>query len=229
MPTGDTDIPHLAFTHHRIGFHSDRKPVAPLPDVHEPDLLQPVHDLSRLSELDRKRSLGVAYLQLFSAQLDPMTRDLFHDRGARLLNEVSAEGLPDAILDSALSRLSHGQQPALVVLAAQRALAHPDLPGPDRCDALYFIAEAYYQQQKYEDAIAVLNELNRLRRHVAYWVLLANCYQSLGHRTEEVRALEHAATIHPTLKDVRQRLAEYYELKGNHERAAYHRRRMGDP
>jgi len=60
MPKGKTDIPHVAFTHHRVGRH------LPSPSRPEggaiPDLVA-VDDNPRLAETDRNRNLGLAYLK----------------------------------------------------------------------------------------------------------------------------------------------------------------------
>ena len=57
MPRGPTDIPHLSFTHHRVGIHATE----PRHDkLTESDRLVPVSDVSGLPELERLRLLGLA-------------------------------------------------------------------------------------------------------------------------------------------------------------------------
>ena len=60
MPRGDTDIPHLAFTHHRIGLHTGK----PKPPPERLAALAPVDDVSRVSAVRRaavdRRDGGVA-------------------------------------------------------------------------------------------------------------------------------------------------------------------------
>ena len=65
MPTSATEIPHLAFTHHRVGIHEPRKATGS-PGARPADLadLEPVLDLSRVGDIDRRRSLGLAYLKV---------------------------------------------------------------------------------------------------------------------------------------------------------------------
>src|SRR5262249_27696291 len=60
MPRGNTDIPHIAFTHHRIGKHTVGTAADP---VAVPDLV-PTDDQSHLSPADRERNLGLAYMQV---------------------------------------------------------------------------------------------------------------------------------------------------------------------
>jgi predicted CXXCH cytochrome family protein len=227
MPTGPTDIPHLAFTHHRIGLHPDPRIASARPDPHNPGVVRPLHDLSRFSEADRNRSLGIACLKLATQEKDPSARQTFEGRGVELVAQAKATGLNDGLLDSTVLRLSvGGRNPDEVAFLALKTLGHPDLPAPDRCDALYILANVYAQQRRYEEAIPLLNELNRLRRHHPYWLLLARCQEALGRRDEAMRAREQAIAINPMLAKERVRLAEYYEQKGDPERAAYHRRRV---
>src|SRR5262249_54071034 len=60
MPSGDTDIPHIAFTHHRIGRHTTKPAPAPAP-TRAPDLVA-TDDVARLPALDQQRNLGLAYV-----------------------------------------------------------------------------------------------------------------------------------------------------------------------
>jgi hypothetical protein len=228
MPTSPTEVPHLAFTHHRIGLHPDRKqPSLDPSERSDDDLVQPFHNLSRLGAIDRERSLGIAYLQLGSVQHDPHRRESFRSQGVLLLSRAKTAGLDDALVDSNLCRLSFGQEPGHVVSQARQALAHTDLPALDRCDVLYILADAYSRQGKYDDAIAVLHDLNRLRRHAPYWLLLGRCQEARGNRDEAMKAYEEAVAINPTLGQVRQQLASCYRAKGDQARADYHERRVG--
>ncbi len=57
MPRGSTEIPHVAFTHHRIGRHSAPRSVVD----RIPDLV--AEDDAGLAPLDRQRGLGLAHLE----------------------------------------------------------------------------------------------------------------------------------------------------------------------
>ncbi len=65
MPRGDTDIPHIAFTHHRIGRHA-----APPPAVagRVPELV-PIDEAPHLTPLDQQRNLGLAYMEVAQSRL----------------------------------------------------------------------------------------------------------------------------------------------------------------
>src|SRR5262249_276206 len=61
LPRAATEVPHVAFTNHRIGVH--QTPLAPQVETAGSGELRPVLDLSGLSEMDRHRSLGLAYAE----------------------------------------------------------------------------------------------------------------------------------------------------------------------
>ena len=60
MPQSPTEIPHFAFTHHRIGLHDVDQP----PVDKGIESLVPLVDLSHLPKIEQDRLLGLAYLQL---------------------------------------------------------------------------------------------------------------------------------------------------------------------
>src|SRR5262249_24330641 len=62
MPRGDTDIPHVAFTNHRIVREAPRRTAEGAGRLPE---LVPTDDLSHLPPLDRQRNLGLAYRAVF--------------------------------------------------------------------------------------------------------------------------------------------------------------------
>src|SRR5262249_35006609 len=88
MPRGDTDIPHVAFTHHRIGKHSSAAPAAPADTGRMPEL-RPIPDVSHLSSVDQQRNLGLAYLSLLGFHdTAPAHVPLFKARARALLEAV---------------------------------------------------------------------------------------------------------------------------------------------
>ena len=59
MPRGDTDIPHIAFSNHRIGRHSAMPPASG-----HTGALVPADDESHFDPDERRRNLGLAYVLL---------------------------------------------------------------------------------------------------------------------------------------------------------------------
>jgi predicted CXXCH cytochrome family protein len=223
MPRSATEIPHLAFTHHRIGVH-DRTPAAdggPAPAGAE---LRPFLDLSRLSDVDQKRSLGLGYLEAANRESDP-ARAAFREQALGLLSEARAAGLRDPALDAALARLRFDLGLGEILPYAESALAQPGLAGQDRCNALFLRADAQAGAGQHEDAVAALRELTGLRRHALDWLLLADCEKALGDRAAADEAMAMAVRIDPRLWKVHRYLAEEYRRQGDPERAAWHQQR----
>src|SRR5262249_2971455 len=69
MPTSPTEIPHLAFTHHRIGVHkagADKETTSRTPGT-----LRPFLPTAGLSEIDIERSLRLGYLEAANREKRP--------------------------------------------------------------------------------------------------------------------------------------------------------------
>jgi predicted CXXCH cytochrome family protein len=227
MPTSSTEIPHLAFTHHRIGIHG--KPAAaggePLREGEQPGVLEPFLDLSRLSAADRKRALGLAYLDVLNQARTDGLRRYYAGEALNNLSAARALGLRDSLLDLSLGRSRYMLGLEGFEEFVQSGLKDPDLADQDRCDALYLLASAKFAQREYREAVDVLHRLNKLRRFASQWVLLASCERALGHPAAEEDALQTAVRINPRLWQVQRELAARYRQKGDQKRAAWHQAR----
>jgi predicted CXXCH cytochrome family protein len=222
MPHAPTDVLHVAFTHHRIAVH-DKPP--PADDGKAAPKLRPFLDLSRLSAIDRERSLGLAYLEAADRATHDEPRTVYLREARDLLSAVHDAGLRDSFVDSSRARLHAALGMGDVLVRAERALVNPDLEGQERCNALFLLADAKFRQGAHGEAIPALRELNRLRRHPTDWLLLAECERALGNETAAFEALETAVRIDPRLGRIHQYLAEHHRGLGNRERAAWHARR----
>ncbi len=222
MPAAPTEIPHLAFTHHRIGRHDRGAPKAPAPERQE---LRPFLPLSRLSEIDRRRSLGLAHLETANRSQAPAERAHHQRRAMELLGAAKRDGLPDGVLEASLARLSFELERDGVGALAQGAMARTGLAGQDRCNALYLLADDLVRQGRHEQAREAVRELTRLRRHSLDWMLLARIEHSLGDLAAEEEALSQVVRINPRQWRVHQRLAERHRGRGDKERAHWHEQR----
>jgi predicted CXXCH cytochrome family protein len=224
MPTSSTEIPHIAFTHHRIGLHKRAAQKGHAGD-HGPGVLEPFLDLARLSAIDRQRSLGLGYIQVASQASDDTARMQYQERALKLLSEVHSQGLRDPALDTSLGRLRAALGLEDALSCAESALTHSDISGQDRCDALFIIADAQARQGRYLEAMATLKQLNGLRRHALQFLLLEKCERALGNTTAAEKALEKTVSISPRLWQIHEHLAEYHRRQGDAKRAAWHQRR----
>lgn len=222
MPTSPTEIPHLAFTHHRIGVHGkDPPPARPA----APPALRPLHDLSRFGEVDRTRSLGLGYLEAANRAKDDAARDQYQRRALALMTEAREAGLCDPALDANLARLRSELGLDRVGALAEGALARPGLVAQDRCTALFLLAEDLKARGRPADAIPHLRRLTQLRRHSHDWLLLADCEQAAGNDAAVEEALLAAVRINPRLPRIHQHLADRYQGRGDAAKAEWHRKR----
>jgi hypothetical protein len=215
-------IPHLAFTHHRIGIHD--KPPAAKKSERAPGVLRPFLDLARLGDIDQKRSLGLAFLELANRETDRFFAPDYRDRSLKLLSEAHGAGLRDPVLESSLARLRLDMQLDFLPYA-EAALEHRDLEGQQRCNALFMVAERRAADGRHQQAAAALRELTGLRRHPSDWLLLADCENELGNRAGTIAALEKAVAINPRLWKIHAQLARLHDQNGDQKRAAWHLRR----
>jgi tetratricopeptide (TPR) repeat protein len=226
MPRGSTEVPHVAFTHHRIGLH--QTPLSPQGPGDAAGLgeLRPILNISGLGEIDRKRSLGLAYVDWLDLQQDHAKRQSCRTRATALLSEVRAEGLRDPSVEVMLARLTAD---------AERLLPFADAATPEnvsplhRIPALSICGEFLANQQRYAEAVTLSRQLVRLRRVSNDWQVLAYCERNLGNTQQSVEALEKAVSIDTRLDEVRKLLAPYYRQKGDMQRANWHERRLAPP
>jgi hypothetical protein len=220
MPRTPTDVPHVAFTNHRIGVY--QKPFVPPAENAGSGELRPILDLSGLSEVDRQRSLGLAYAEFAVQQKDLAQVSACRARAADLLAGVRAAGLRDPVVDITLVRLGFDFE---LIRPYVDGIGAPELTPQDRCAALSLFADACARQGRFAEAIPALRQLVRLRRVTDDWQLLSYCEQSLGNVSQAVEALAMAATIDTRLPKAHELLAPYYRQRGDLQRAAWHQRR----
>jgi tetratricopeptide (TPR) repeat protein len=219
-----TEIPHLAFTHHRIGIH--RTPA----EKHAAGFteLRPFFDLSQWGEFDRKRSLGLAYLEATESAADATAKAGYQRRAMELLFTVRDAGMRDPVLDSRLAQLCFTTKQGDPLAYAQSALADPELVGLDRCNALSVVANGRFAQGNAAEALSILRDLTRARRQPIDWLLVAECEQVVGNPAAAEDAMETAVRINPRMWVVHKHLAEFYRRQGKTDRAEWHLKRA-DP
>jgi predicted CXXCH cytochrome family protein len=224
MPSSTTDIPHLSSTHHRIAVH-EKLTATPAPPHGTAGTLHPFLDHSHLGDIDKKRSLGLAYMELARGEHDLKVMGHYQTQALQLMSAVYAAGLRDPVLTAPLARLHFDKGQEQGPLLAEDAQSSPDLTGPDRCSVLVVIATERFKRQQYKDARAALYELIALRRVADDWLMLANCEKALGNPAAQVAALQMAVRIDPWWQEVHQYLADYFRKTGEQEKAAWHQQR----
>jgi tetratricopeptide (TPR) repeat protein len=224
MPRVATDIPHMAFTHHRIAVHSEAaqsQSDVPL------GTLVPFEDVSHLPEIDRDRNLGLAYLDFAYKQAVPVIRHEYRARAESLLDGVRHRGLSDPEVAAALARLYWEDDPARSLDLAREALRSANLAARSRVNALLYAGHAALRTNQIELAVKTFEELVGLRRHSDDWLLLGKCRQHLGDLKLARHDLECAAAIAPFRPEIYQALADVCEGLGDAKEAARQRALAG--
>jgi hypothetical protein len=218
MPRGDTDIPHVAFTHHRIGKHAGKPPGDP---AAAPDLV-PAEDVSHLPPLDRDRNLGLAYHQVAEDKQYEAYAGPYKDRALALLEKVYRAGLKDGATVGALAELYWNRDAEKCARYAREALALPEVPAETRARSLLVLADTRYQAGAFAEAVPLLEELVRLRRYAEDWRLLGVSHLQAGRPAKALEALQQALKIRPTHPGVHGALGETYRVLGDARKAREH-------
>jgi Cytochrome c554 and c-prime len=218
MPRGDTEIPHIAFTHHRIGRHA---PKPPSESGRIPDLV-PIEDVTHLTPLDRQRNLGLAYIEVARNPVYARHAEAFRERARDLLETVQAAGLREGETAAALAEIYWKRDPMRAAAFARQALEAKDTPAKARAEALLLLADCERQDRVFSSAVGLLEEVVHLRRFADDWRLLGVSYLDLHQPRKALPALEQALTIRPYRHTTHLGLAEAYRQLGDVQRANEH-------
>lgn len=219
MPRGATDVPHVAFTHHRIGVHGAK---AAAPGHSRPPQLVPIEDESHLSEIDRKRNLGLAYQMASRSGHFPELAGHFTERAQQLLETAYKEGLRDPACTSVLAALLQSSNPVRSKDLAREALRANHLPGDMRIRNLEVLAELEMRDKDYPAAMIRLHELTAMRTFAQDWSRLAECYLNQQRPNQSLPALHKALSIRPDIPMIHVQLTEVYRQLGDLNRASEH-------
>jgi hypothetical protein len=198
MPRSDTEVPHLAFTHHRIGVHplKDRSAAAG-----GGDLLVPLSDLSGLGDADRSRSQMLAWLQMLLMRGPDFQRSTSGQELARQIDEWLRNLPPEEVdVETEFARCQflsvRGDLPGAEQSAA-RALASKDIRSEEEAAVLEQLARRDVAANRFERARQRFGMLARLRCQGQDWYYLGVCEAKLGRSEAAIRALERARQLDP--------------------------------
>lgn len=230
MPRGNTDLPHFAFTHHRVGIHDLKKRTKTSTQrnaelVESPAKLIASGPVDHLSEPDQWRCLGLAYVEYSEKQRTSTAAETCRDTGRRYLRQAVAQGIRDAATLATLAglELEHGQTDDARRLARE-ALEHPNLESGGHENARFVLANIHLQAERFAEAEQELRHVVRQRYRVEDWLMLANVQQRQSRNSAALDSLRAAEKLNPFRPDVQNRLAAAYAQSGDDARAAQHRK-----
>ena len=220
MPSTPTDIPHMAYTNHRIGLpHGETNKEKP--GAVE---LAPLLDLSFLPEADRNRSLGLAYFQLSTQTSGRREAAIYRSRAAALLSRAAQESLRDGEVAAALAQIVWPRDRNAATAYAAQALEARKLSAVSRVNSLYALAAANCEQQRHDEALPILRRLTALRRNAGDWLLIGDCLLVDNRLDEAIAAYEKAVQIDPNLTEIHETLDVCYDRADNPQAARAQRK-----
>jgi hypothetical protein len=215
MPKGDTDIPHLAFTHHRIGKHDPARKKGDQGPAAISDLV-PLDSHPRLSHADKTRNLGMAYLEAASNGRYSRFSRQFMMRGLGLLEESAKLGLHDAestfAWAEALWQVGNTRR---AVELAREVVDSPELGSDARSRCFALLANVQREEHDLPAAITTLERATKLRRFADDWRMIGVNRLDLGQPREALDAFRKSLEIRPSRASTRLGLAECYRQLGD--------------
>lgn len=219
MPVTDTDIPHFAFRHHRIGIHGDEEP----PSEASNDLVVPINDLAALDEIELRRSVGLAAFELF-VKGDKSSEALGRFAADELV-AVHEAGIRDPHVDAAIAMLATGTPDwDLAVPMAESVLELDAPPARARIVANMVLAQYHLQGGRMGEAEPHFAALTRDRRESSDWFLLGVCRESTDDRDGALRAYEQAVVIEPAAGAIHEQIAKMLRRLDRPDEARRHER-----
>lgn len=224
MPKSPTELPHVAFTHHRIGIHSRlSSPLPPaqtgtqpaaVPNSANPStigLVELTKPVAGWPAADQKRSRGLALLQLSLKSEIPDGLRQARD----LLLEAWDAGAQDSAVAAGLARIASEigwTEKALEWSAI--ALQLDSDPTEDRITALRIHSEIDFGKGHYSRALAGFEELTRTRREARHWFYRGMTEQNLDQTEAAIRSLQMSLEIDPRNPGAHTALAAILESQG---------------
>jgi tetratricopeptide (TPR) repeat protein len=220
MPQSPTDVPHVAFTHHRIGIHVADSANVTTRRGFEP--LVPMLDVSHLPDGDRRRSLGLAYRRYYQENFGTAGSNDYLDQAWSLLEEAAAGGMADPPLALARAELAGSRgNAALSEQLYRQTLSATPLDANEKAIILQALVAQAVQASRWNEAKSHLDELVTLRRDPLSWFLLGMCHRRLGNIDAAIAALERVIEIDPAEAETYEVLAPLYATKGDLERVEW--------
>lgn len=224
MPKSGTDIPHFAFTHHRIGLNhkTDYNDASPRKVV---DLV-PLGDISRLSKHDRERCLALAEI-LYADKRQDEARRVYFQRAAGRLQSVYDAGIRDAEVLAALARVHWELQSEKCIEFAEAALQASGRTAATNVNALIVLGDTRLKQEKYGKAAHAFQQLTKIRRWASDWQMMGVSLMKKGNPRGAKLAFQKAVAIRRDRIDLHLLLAQAAEQSGDFETAKKHRALAG--
>jgi Flp pilus assembly protein TadD len=221
MPQVETDIPHIAFTHHRIGIHNSAiGPASEAESQGPPVVLVAYGDISHVVQSEQERGLGLAYLETYSKHAGRPEFESYRRRARDLLEASLARSGNDGEVAAGLAKLYWSDDDPRALDFALAALRDSRTSTSARVNALLVAGDLHFRHGRPEAALPHLEELTRRRRLAEDHLLLAGCRAQLGRLDEAEQTARVALEIDPFRPDAYELLVKINHSRGDPSAAA---------
>ena len=210
MPRGPTEIPHFAFTHHRIGIH---KPASPEKTSSTPELVV-IPGTPAVASVDEVRNRGLGYLQFSDAPGQATHAAAHRAKATQLLRQAQRDGLLDPEVDAALARLNWGVDPQQTLQHAHAVLSVEEQSPEALATACFTLGATYYALDRPADALPWLTRTASLRPTADVFIMLTDCLAYGGDKVAAVEAARRACELAPDRPRYCQQLIESLSAAG---------------
>ncbi|MBC7817771.1 MAG: hypothetical protein IAG10_12835 [Planctomycetaceae bacterium] len=195
MPRSPTEIPHFAFTHHRIGIHKPA-PAATATQA-APEELVLIPGSPEAVRFDELRNLGLGYLQFSDATQHASHIPEYRSRAVLLLRQFSDEGGQDSEVDAALARLHWGVDRQQMARSAQAVVDAKDASPLAWTTACFTLGMTYYELRRPAEARLWLERTAALRPTPEIYRMLSECLDVGGETEAAIQAARRACELGP--------------------------------
>ena len=218
MPKQDTEIPHTAFRHHRIGIHSDAS--------NETEIavgLSPILDITSLSASEQSRCEALAKFQVAQEEPDNPNFKDYGSESARALIQLKNLGKADADANTILALLARaqGQGPIANDLATE-VVKNETQPTRAKVESLRLMAQLAYQRREHAEAARLYREVTKYQSEAYDFFQLGISEQNSGQSPKAIKALETAIELSPGYVEAHRVLAAILGSQGRAEEANKH-------
>ena len=195
MPRGSTEIPHFAFTHHRIGIHKPA-PATPVTKT-DADELVLILGSPAAAPVEELRNRGLGYLQLSDTTEHAAHVPRYRLQAERLLRQFRREGGEDSEVDAALARLHWGIDHEQTILRAQAVVDHKNASPVAFATACFALGSTYYELNRLAEARPWLERTAKLQPTAEVYRMLGDCLDAGGESTAAIQAARRACELAP--------------------------------
>jgi len=218
MPKIDTEIPHTALHHHRIGIHNTESDA---PEVAVG--LSPILDISNLTTLERARCEALAKFQVGQEEPDNPNFKDYGLESAKALIQLKNSGNADADANTILALLARSQgQSAIARDLAKEVVEGEKKPTRAKVEALRLLAQLTYQKRNFAEAANLYRQVTQFQSEAYDYFQLGISEQNSGQTDRAITALKMAVELAPNYIEAHRILSAILKSQGKEDESRKH-------